>query len=183
MLKPHILISHIFLFIYFYFDIIECCVILSANTFIWIEWQRFRINTAAFKFKSDKEGVFQSGNIADTKERVFQLNVRLFGLRHIHVSWVQQELRSTVTLTLLRHSINTQRRFISRVVCVCNMGRRNRNRQKPQQFRDGKPEAKRSRDDAVSLLTSLASHFSAQCQCCTFIYTFNICYIVNTHII
>jgi len=76
---------------------------------------------------------------------------------------------------------NTQRRFISRVVCVCNMGRRNRNRQKPQQFRDGRPEAKRSRDDAVSLLTALASYFSAQChcQCCTFIYKFNICYIVN----
>ncbi|KAI2652704.1 RNA cytosine C(5)-methyltransferase NSUN2 [Labeo rohita] len=55
--------------------------------------------------------------------------VRLFRLRH-------------------EHSVKTHRRFISRVVCVSNMGRRNRNRQRPQQNRDGRPEAKRSRDDA-----------------------------------
>ncbi|XP_056336100.1 RNA cytosine-C(5)-methyltransferase NSUN2-like [Danio aesculapii] len=40
-----------------------------------------------------------------------------------------------------------QRRFISRVICVANMGRRNKNR--PQQYRDGRPEGKRSRDDAA----------------------------------
>uniref|UniRef100_A0A671NTM7 tRNA (cytosine(34)-C(5))-methyltransferase n=1 Tax=Sinocyclocheilus anshuiensis TaxID=1608454 RepID=A0A671NTM7_9TELE len=45
-------------------------------------------------------------------------------------------------------SAKAPRRFISRVICVSNMGRKNRNRQRAQQDRDGKPEGKRNRDDA-----------------------------------
>lgn len=50
-------------------------------------------------------------------------------------------------MQLSRHCKIKQRRFISRVICVANMGRRNKNR--PQQYRDGRPEGKRSRDDAA----------------------------------
>lgn len=50
-------------------------------------------------------------------------------------------------MQLSRHCKIKQRSFISRVICVANMGRRNKNR--PQQYRDGRPEGKRSRDDAA----------------------------------
>lgn len=50
-------------------------------------------------------------------------------------------------MQLSRHCMLKQRRFISRVIFVANMGRRNKNR--PQQNRDGRPEGKRSRDDAA----------------------------------
>lgn len=53
------------------------------------------------------------------------------------LSFYTQRVLFTVSETL--------RRFISRVVCFSNMGKRNRNRQN---FKDGRPEGKRSRDDA-----------------------------------
>uniref|UniRef100_A0A9J8D9G2 tRNA (cytosine(34)-C(5))-methyltransferase n=1 Tax=Cyprinus carpio carpio TaxID=630221 RepID=A0A9J8D9G2_CYPCA len=46
-----------------------------------------------------------------------------------------------------RSSVKTHRRFISRVICVSSMGRKNRTRQRAQPNRDGRPEGKRNRDD------------------------------------